>query len=154
MQSCVSDPPETLRSTGARRTVAALLAAAAQRTQAGKRIAAEQAERERVRQERARTAARVNYLESLVGREDEPWQRVETLVATRRRSDYDQAVLVIRDLRDTASRTGQIDTFVSRLEQLHTRHVKKISLLDRLESARLLPRQLVAARTGSRMLEM
>jgi hypothetical protein len=35
-----------------------------------------------MRQERARTAARVNYLESRVGREDELWQRVETLVAT------------------------------------------------------------------------
>jgi hypothetical protein len=70
-----------------------------------------------MRQERVRTAARVNYLESLVGREDELWQRVKTLVATRRQSDYDQAVLVIRDLRDAASRTGQIDTFVSRLEQ-------------------------------------
>ena len=62
--------------------------------------------------------------------------------------------MVIRDLRDAASRTGQIDTFVSHLEHLHARHVKKISLLDRLESARLLPRQLVASRAGSRMLEM
>jgi hypothetical protein len=101
-----------------------------------------------------RTEARDHYLENLVGREDELWQRVETLVATRRQSNYDQAVLVIRDLRDAASRTGQIDTFVSRLEHLRTRRVKKISLLDRLESARLLPRQRVASRTGSRMLEM
>jgi len=44
---------------------------------------------------------------------------------------------------------------VSRLEQLRARHTKKISLLDRLESARLLPRQLVvASRTGSPILEM
>jgi hypothetical protein len=107
-----------------------------------------------VRQERARTAARLNYLESLVGREDELWQRVETLVATRRQSDYDQVVLVIRDLRDAASRTGQIDTFVSRLEDLRTRHVKKISLLDRLESAQVLPGQRVASCTGSRTLEL
>jgi hypothetical protein len=106
------------------------------------------------RQERARAAARVNSLESLVGREDELWQRVETLVATRQQSDYDQAVQVIRDLRDAASRTGHIDTFVSRLEHLHTCHVTKISLLDRLENAGLLPRQLVASRTGSPMLEM
>jgi hypothetical protein len=61
---------------------------------------------------------------------------------------------VIRDLRDAASRTGHIDTFVSRLEHLYTRHVTKISLLDRLENAGLLPRQLVASRTGSPMLEM
>jgi hypothetical protein len=154
MQTRVSDPPEALGPAGARRTVADLLAAAAQRTEARKRVAAEQAERERMRLERARAAARVRYLDGLLGREDELWQRVETLVATRRQSDYDQAVLVIRDLCDAASRTGQIDTFVSRLEQLHTRHVKKISLLDRLDSARLLPRQLVASGTGSPMLEM
>jgi hypothetical protein len=43
---------------------------------------------------------------------------------------------------------------VSRLEHLHTRYVKKISLLDRLESARLLSRQLAAARTRSSMLEI
>jgi hypothetical protein len=77
---------------------------------------------------------------------------VEALVATRRQSDYHQAV--IRDLCDATSRTGQIDPFVSRLEHLHARHVKTFSLLDRLESARLVPRQLVATRTGSRMREM
>jgi hypothetical protein len=154
MQTRGSDPLEALGPAGARRTVAVLLAAAAQRTDARRRVAAEQAEHERMRLERARAAARARYLDSLLGREDELWQRVETLVATRRQSDYDQAVLVIRDLCDAASRIGQIDTFVSRLEQLHTRHVKKISLLDRLELARLLPRQLVASRTGSQMLEM
>jgi hypothetical protein len=61
---------------------------------------------------------------------------------------------VIRDLCDAAPRTGQIDTFVSRLEHLRTRHVQKISLLGRLESAQLLPRQRVASCTGSRMLEL
>jgi hypothetical protein len=53
MQSSVSDPPEALGPAGARRTVADLLAAAAQRTEARKRVAAEQAERERMRLERA-----------------------------------------------------------------------------------------------------
>jgi len=75
-------------------------------------------------------------------------------VAARRQSDYDQAVVVIRDLRDAATRTGQMDTFVSHLEHLHARHVKKISLLDCLENAGLLPRHVVPSCTGSTMLEM
>jgi hypothetical protein len=154
MQSSVSDPLQALAPAAARRTVRDLLTAAAQRTEARQRAAAEQADPEGVQLERARAAARVRYLESLVGRDDELWQRVETLVATRRQSDYDRAVAVIRDLRDAATRTGQMDTFVSHLERLHAQHVKKISLLDRLEKAGLRPSQLLPLRTGPRTREM
>jgi hypothetical protein len=123
--------------TGARRTVAQLLGAAARRAEARTRAAVEKAERERRQLARAQAAARARYLDDLVGHVDELWQQVEALVATKRQTDYDAAVRAIQDLHDLAVRHGQLDTFASRLQQLRARHAKKVSLLDRLDSAPL-----------------
>ena len=76
-------------------------------------------------------------LDGLVGHVDELWQQVEALVATKRQTDYDAAVKVIQDLHDLATRRGQLDIFAPRLQQLRARHAKKVSLLDRLDSAPL-----------------
>jgi hypothetical protein len=124
------------------------LAAAALRRDARKRAAAERAERERQRQDHERAVARARYLESLAGRADGEWQRIEALVATKRPSDYDRAVQVLVDLRDLSAWKGRIDTFENRLEQLRMRHAKKVSLLERLERARLLPETANASNTG------
>jgi hypothetical protein len=140
LQATRSDAGQSPGPTGGQRTVEQLLAAAAVRREARERAAAERAERERQRQDRERAAARATYLESLAGRIDDEWQRVEALVATKRQGDYDRAVQVLVDLRDLAGRKGRINNFENRLEQLRTRHAKKVSLLERLERARLLPR--------------
>jgi len=84
-----------------------------------------------------RQRARARYLDGLVGHVDELWQHVEALVATKRQTDYDAAVKVIQDLHDLAARRGQLDIFAPRLQQLRARHAKKVSLLDRLDSAPL-----------------
>jgi hypothetical protein len=123
--------------TGARRTVEQLLGAAARRAEARTRAAVEKAERERQQLAHAQAAARARYLDGLVGHIDELWQQVETLVATKRQTDYDAAVKVIQDLHDLAARHGQLDTFAQRQQQLRARHAKKVSLLDRLDSAQL-----------------
>jgi hypothetical protein len=122
---------------GARRTVEQLLGAAARRTAARTRAAFEKAERERQQFARAQAAAHARYLDGLVGHVDELWQHVEALVATKRQTDYDAAVTVIQDLHDLAARRGQLDIFAPRLQQLRERHAKKVSLLDRLDSAPL-----------------
>jgi hypothetical protein len=44
---------------------------------------------------------------------------------------------VIQDLDDLAARRGQLDIFATRLRELRARHAKKVSLLDRLDSAPL-----------------
>jgi hypothetical protein len=131
-----SDAGQSPGPPGGRRSVEQLLAAAALRSEARKRAAAERAERERQRQDRERAAARATYLESLAGRIDDEWLRVEALVATKRQGDYDRAVQVLVDLRDLAAHKGRIDNFENRLDQLRTRHAKKVSLLERLERAR------------------
>jgi hypothetical protein len=123
--------------TSARRTVEQLLGAAALRAEARTRVAVEKAERERQQLARAQAAARARYLDSLVGHVVELWQQVEALVATKRQTDYDAPVKVIQDLHDLAARRGQLDVFVPRLQQLRARHAKKVSLLDRLDSAPL-----------------
>jgi hypothetical protein len=115
---------------------------------AHERAAAKRAERERQRQDRERAAARVAYLDGLAGCVEELWERVETLVATKRPADYDKAVQVIRDLHDLAARRGRLDRFMPRLEQLRTRHAKKAGLLQRLASTRLTPEQVGASETG------
>jgi hypothetical protein len=137
-----------------RRTVQQLLAAAAQRTQAHERAAAARAEQERQRQDRERATARAMYLDSLVERVEEEWQRVDELVVTRRPTDYDTAVQVLRDLRELADRGGPLDNFAARFEQLRARHAKKVGLLERLTSARLLHEQIAVSRTGPRAREM
>jgi hypothetical protein len=123
--------------TGARRSVEQLVGAAVRRAQARTRAAVEKAERERQQLARAQAAARARYLDGLVGNVDELWQHVEALVATKRQTDYDAAVRAIQNLHDLAARHGQLDVFAPRLQQLRERHAKKVSLLDRLDSAPL-----------------
>jgi len=113
------------------------LGAAARRAEARTRAAVEKAERERQQLARAQAAARARYLDGLVGHVDELWQHVEALVATKRQTDYDAAVKVIQDLHDLAARRGQLDIFAPRLQELRARHARKVSLLDRLDSAPL-----------------
>jgi hypothetical protein len=120
-----------------KRTVEQLLGAAARRTEVRTRAAVEKAERERQQLARVQAAARARYLDDLVGHVDELWQRVEALVATKRQTDYDAAVRTIRDLHDLGARHGQLELFAPRLLELRARHAKKVSLLDRLDSAPL-----------------
>jgi hypothetical protein len=148
LQAVGSDTEQSPGPAGGQRTVEQLLATAELRREARKRAAAERAERERQRQDCERAAARAIYLESLAGRIDAEWQRVEALVATKRQGDYDRAVQVLVDLRDLAARKGQIDNFENRLEQFRARHAKKVSVLERLERARLLPEPASVSNTG------
>jgi hypothetical protein len=148
LQATDSEAGQSPGSPGGRRTAEQLLAAAARRREARERAAAERSKRERHRQDRQRAAARARYLESLAGRADGVWQRVEALIATKRQGDYDRAVQVLVDLCDLSAWKGRTDTFENRLEQLRTRHAKKVRLLERLERARLLPEPANASNTG------
>jgi hypothetical protein len=119
------------------RTVAQLVATAERRTAARQRAAAERAAAEQARHARERAAARAVYLDHLAEREADVWEQVEALIATKRPTDYDRAVQLLRDLSDLAARTGQRATFAARLGRVRERHAKKVSLLERLERAGL-----------------
>jgi hypothetical protein len=119
------------------RTVEQLLATAEQRAGARRRAAAKRAAEERARREREQAAARARYLDGLAGREPELWQRVDALIEMKRPAEYDQAVQVLKDLHDLGARSGQGAAFEARLSQLRERHVRKPSLLKRLDQAGL-----------------
>jgi hypothetical protein len=116
-----------------RRTVAELLGEAERQAEAKRRAAAERTAQERARRERVQAAARARYLDSLVGREEQIWQRIEALVASKQQGKYDEAVRLVQDLHDVAARIGQDEAFGARLSDLRERHARKVSLLERLD---------------------
>jgi hypothetical protein len=120
---------------GERRTVGDLLAAAERHAEERRRREEERQAAERARREREQAIARAAFLDNLQGREPEIWQRVEALIATKRPTDYDQAVIFLVDLRDLAARRGRDAEFRTRIRDLRERHALKVSFLARLDRA-------------------
>jgi hypothetical protein len=115
------------------------LAAAKQHAAERQRREAERAAAERVRRERVAAAVRERYLLRLAKREAETWRRVEELVATRRQSDYDEAVRLLEDLMDLAARKGRAAEARRRIRGLRDEHSAKVTFVGRLQKAGLLP---------------
>ncbi len=120
------------------RTVGELIAKARARHEARRRRAAERVARKQEREERAAAAAREAFLQKLGEREPEAWQRIDALIATKRPQDYDEAVVLLKDLSDLAARRSRSAEVVQRLEGLREVHKKKPSLLKRMTEAGLL----------------
>jgi hypothetical protein len=117
------------------RTAGDLLAAAERHAEERRRQEAERRAAERARRERDQAVARASYLEGLKGREPEMWRQVESLIATKRPKDYDQAVTLLVDLRDLSARSGRDGEFKAQIRELRERHALKVSLLERLNRA-------------------
>ena len=117
-----------------RRTVAELLREAENAARARRRVQAEEAAKERARREREAAVARARHLDRLAGREPELWRQVEDLIATRQPKRYDEAVGLLGDLRDLATRKDQA-AHRFQMEALRTRHARKPALIDRLDKA-------------------
>jgi hypothetical protein len=120
-----------------RRTIRQLLAAARQRAEERKRREAEHAAREHARKQREAAAARSRHLDRLAGQEPALRQQVDALIATKRPTDYDQAVTLLEDLRDLAARAGQTAAFAAHLDELRAEHARKPSFIQRLDRAKL-----------------
>lgn len=120
-----------------RRTVGELRAAAERHTAERKRAEAEQAARERERRQRDEAAARAVHLDGLVGREEDLWRQVEGLVEVKRAAEYDEALRLLKDLRDLSVRGQSLQSFTERLNDLRLRHSKKPAFIARLDRARL-----------------
>ncbi len=89
------------------------------------------------KQERARAAARVKYLDNLAGREAQIWEQVEALAQTKQPKNYDRALSHLLDLRDLAACRGQQVHFQSALERLRMNHGAKPTFLRRISQANL-----------------
>ncbi len=120
------------------RTAGKLLAMAKKLDQEKRRLLAERHAREQVRREREAAAARQKRLDALAKQESQAWSKVDALIATRQPKGYDQAVELLRDLKDLAQRQGQLAEAKSRLRSLRQRNGRKPALMRRLDSARLI----------------
>lgn len=118
-----------------RRSVADLLdAAARERSERARRLAAQQAE-EQARREQARALARERRLDELARDEAAAWSRVEAMIATKRPAEYNAAVTLLTELQALAERDGHHDTFALRTMEIRQTHARKPSLIDRLDKA-------------------
>ncbi|MGC1953163.1 MAG: hypothetical protein WA970_11455 [Gammaproteobacteria bacterium] len=119
------------------RSVAELLARADAIAEARIQREAEQHARETAEREREQAKKRENHLKSLVGKEQELWTQVEQLIAMRTAKPYDEAVSLLRDLRDLAERQGVRAEYSQRVNALYREHAKKTALAARLRKAQL-----------------
>jgi hypothetical protein len=117
------------------RTAGALRERAEAMAEARHQVAQRRGVRARARRERQEQMARDRYLASLAKRERQAWQRVETLIGTKRPRDYDAAVTLLSDLRDVSGRKGRASQFAQRISDLRETHATKPSLLGRLKDA-------------------
>lgn len=120
-----------------RRTVATLLDDAARQRAERQRSLANQRADEEARQERARALARERRLDRLSDDQDAAWARVEAMIASRKPAEYDSAITLLVDLQALAERDDNDDAFTSRTRELRQTHVRKPSLIDRLDRAGL-----------------
>ncbi|MFL6052500.1 MAG: hypothetical protein ACJ72W_06225 [Actinoallomurus sp.] len=120
-----------------RRTVAELLDAAADIRQERQRQAEAAHAAEEARRARERVLAREKGLDALARDQETAWARADALIDTRRPSDYDTAVEILKDLQVVTSRAGHAEEFVRRFTLLRRQHLRKPSLIARFDRADL-----------------
>jgi len=128
--------PQPSRSEVPARTVGQLLEAADRRLQETRRLVAEKKAREDARRKEEAARARQKHLDALAKREAQAWEEIDALIATHQPKKYDEAVQLLRDLRDLAEREGRIDSALARLMVMRETHSNKPSLLRRLDDAK------------------
>ncbi|HEY2266295.1 MAG TPA: hypothetical protein VGI96_27000 [Streptosporangiaceae bacterium] len=119
------------------RTAAELWEAAADLKDA--RVEAEKQRRaeDEGRRAAAQAAARAKRLDQLATRTEKAWEKVAEWIGTRRPSEYDRAVRVLRDLQALAERDGYPDLFGQRFGELRAQHQRKPTLQERFDRAGL-----------------
>jgi hypothetical protein len=119
------------------RTAATLRATATERRDERIRREAVRQAAEQARRNQEAAVARSQYLDGLVGREEELWQQIDALVEMKRAKEYDQAVQLLQDLHDVNALNERFETFTARLGAFQERYATRRGLLDRLDQAGL-----------------
>jgi len=117
-----------------RRTAGELVRAAEHLAAKRRRAQETAAAKAKASRERNAAAARARHLSKLVGREPTLWKQVDDLIATRQPRSYDEAVKLLVDLRELSVRKNGTH-FNRRLKALRAEHMRKPSLLARLDKA-------------------
>lgn len=95
-------------------------------------------QREKQRRKAEKEAAkkkRLQYLQSLAGKEEEIWTRVMALIEKKQARPYDEATALLQDLHDSAKHQGQLPEFLQRFEQLKAQ-CSSATLMKRLRTVR------------------
>jgi hypothetical protein len=119
------------------RTIAELLDTATARRQERERRATAKRAEEEAHREREQALAREKRLDALARDEDAAWSRADAMIATKRPGEYDAAVELLKDLRVVAQRADRLDAFTRRFALLRQKHLRKPSLIERLNRAGL-----------------
>ena len=82
------------------------------------RRVAEQNAKEKARREREAAIAREKYLNDLDRQQDDIWERVDSLILTKKPKDYDEAVRLLADLRDLGKKNKTTGEFKARLLEI------------------------------------
>ena len=121
--------------------VSVLVGDAAPRRTAGALLAAVELLRERRRREAARQAeaGRIAKLETLAQREDEAWREVDALIQQSNAKAYDEAVRLLKRLKDLARYQCQEEVFEEHMRMLCDLYKRRSALMRRLREAGLIP---------------
>jgi hypothetical protein len=103
-----------------------------------KRIEAEKKARDLARRKKEEAEKRKKHLESLAGKEGILWNQVDELIATKQPKRYDEAVFLLRDLKDLAEFQNRMDLFNSRVLDLVSAHLRKATLVDKINRGKIL----------------
>ena len=131
-----SDTGATGRS-GSVRTATGLRAAAERRATERKKAEEQRRREEQARKAAAKAAAYAQRLDELAAEGEAPWKQVDEMIATKKTSEYDRAVALLRDLRALAKRRGGEAAFAKRVLDLRARYPGRPGLQDRFNEAGL-----------------
>lgn len=119
------------------RTVGEIVDAAdARRAQRIRAELARKAEAERLHAEKT-AAERQKRLEWLARNEEPSWQKVNTLIDTKKSAEYENAVALLLDLQAVCEQKNALAEFSRRFTEIRERHQRKVSLIERLSRAGL-----------------
>ena len=125
---------------GSPRTPAQLRAAAEARAAERKQAEEQRRREEQARKAAARAAAHAKRLDDLAAQGEAPWKQIDEMIATKKTSEYDVAVKLLRDLRALAKRQGEEAAFAKRVLDIRARYPGRPGLQSRFDEAGL-PRQ-------------
>ncbi len=113
------------------------LRAAAERHAAEHKKAQERRRREEQARKAAAKAAHAKRLDELAAEGEAPWKQVDEMIATKKTSEYDRAVALLRDLRALAKRRDGESAFAKRVLDLRARYPGRPGLQERFNEAGL-----------------
>jgi len=122
---------------GSVRTATGLRAAAERRAAERKKAQEQRRREEQARKAAAKAAAYARRLDELAAEGEAPWKQVDEMIATKKTSEYDRAVILLRDLRALAKRRGEEAAFAKRVLDLRAQYPGRPGLQERFNEASL-----------------